>query len=67
MQVGPDGSLWDFRHRAGERFMTIYVAQAFDLASGERQWDTEAVEINKDHVVALFREKDLAFIRRGKA
>lgn len=67
MQVGPDGSLWDFKHRANEKFMAVYDAQGFDLANGDRLWDSVAVEINKDQVVALFRERDLAFMRRGES
>jgi len=66
MQVGPDGSLWDFKHRANEKFMTIYDAQAFDLHEGTRQYDAVVCEINKDHVVTLFREKELAFMRKEK-
>jgi len=65
MQVGPDGSLWDFKHRAADRFMTVYDALFVDLATGQQEYDSAAVEINKDHVVALFRAKDLAFMRRG--
>ena len=64
MQVGPDGSLWDFKHRAGERFMTVYDAQFFRMDSGQRDYDAGEVELNKDHVVGLVRERDLAFMRR---
>ena len=67
MQVGPDGSLWDFKHRAEEGFMTVYNALFFDLATGQREYDAVSVEVNKDHVVALFREKNLAFMRREKS
>ena len=62
MQVGPDGSLWDFKHRAAERFLTVYNAQFFSRETGHRAFDSMEVEINKDHVVAVFREKDLAFM-----
>lgn len=64
MQVGRDGSLWDFKHRAEERFMTVYDAQFFALETGRREYDASEAEVNKDHVVALVREKDLAFMRK---
>ena len=67
MQVGPDGSLWDFKHRASERFMTVHEALFFNVATGEREYDAVSVEVNKDHVVALFRAKDLAFMKRSES
>ncbi|HRU04557.1 MAG TPA: hypothetical protein P5137_02140 [Candidatus Brocadiia bacterium] len=65
MQTGPDGTLWDFKHRAADRFMTVYDAQFFRADSGLRDYDAAEVEVNKDHVVAVFRERDLAFMRKG--
>ena len=64
VQVAPDGSLYDFKQRASERFMVIHDAQFFDLVSGSRTCDAVQVELNKDHVIAVFRERDVAFIRR---
>ena len=64
MQVGPDGSLWDFKHRASERFMIVYDAQFFRREDGERDFDSVEVELNKDHVVGVFREQDMAFMRK---
>ena len=67
MQVGPDGSLWDFKHRADERFMTVYEAQFFRIETGQRDYDAQEVEVNKDYVVGLVRERDLAFMRRWES
>ena len=64
MQVAPDGTLYDFKQRAAERFMVIYNAQFFTISDGRRAYDSEMVELNKDCVVAVFREKDLAFVRK---
>ena len=64
MQIGRDGSLWDFKHRAEERFMTVYDAQFFSIETGRRDYDAAEVEVNKEHVIALVREKDLAFMRK---
>lgn len=64
MQIGRDGSLWDFKHRATERFMTVYNAQFFATDSGRRVYDANEAELNKDHVLAVVREKDLAFMRK---
>ena len=67
MQVGPDGSLWDFKHRAAERFLTVYNAQFFRRDGGQRDYDALEVELNKDNVVAVVREKDLVFMRKEEA
>ncbi len=64
VQVAPDGTLYDFKQRAAERFMHIYDAQVFTIADGVRAYDAEQVELNKDCVVAVFREKDIAFVRK---
>lgn len=63
-QLSPDGTLWDFKHREGERFMIIYDVQFFSLDDGRRMYDAAQVELNKDFIVSVFREKDLAFVRR---
>jgi len=63
MKVGPDGSLWDFKHRPDEKFMTVYDAQFVKLNNGQRDYDVVSVEINKDQVVALIRGDDLVFMR----
>ena len=64
VQVAPDGSLYDFKQRAEERFMQIHDAQFFTIEDGKRAYDAQVVELNKDFVVAVFREKDLAFVRK---
>ena len=63
-QAAPDGTLWDFKHREGERFMLIYDVQFFALDTGRRVYDAAQVELNKDCIVAVFREKDIAFMRK---
>jgi len=64
VQRGPDGSIWDFKHRPEERLLSVYDAQFFTTADGKRVFDAERAEINKDHVVAVFRESDVAFMRK---
>jgi hypothetical protein len=64
MQLGPDGSLWDFKHRTDEKFLLMYEALFFDVADGKRIFDAEQVEVNKDYVIAVFREADVAFMRK---
>ncbi len=64
VQVAPDGTLYDFKQRAAERFMVIHNAQFFTLSDGKRVYDSEMVELNKDCVVAVFKERDLAFVRK---
>ena len=67
MQVGPDGSIWDFKHRAADRFMTVHNALFVDRATGQQDYDAVTAEVNKDHVVTLFREKNLVFMRKDES
>ncbi len=64
IKFGPDGSAWDFRHRVDERLITVYDAQFFSLVDGKRVYDAGAAEINRDAVIAVFKEQDLAFVRK---
>ena len=64
VQRGPDGSIWDFKHRPEERFLMVYDVQFFSIQDGKRAYDAELAEINKDHVVAVFREAHVAFMRK---
>jgi hypothetical protein len=63
MQLGPDGTIWEFKHRPDEHFMVVYEAQFFSL-DGRREYDAEKVELNKSQVVAVFRETDVVFMRK---
>ena len=62
MQRGPDGSLWDFKHRGEERFILVHNVQFFSLLDGQRLYDADKVEISKEHVVAVFRQEDVGFV-----
>ncbi len=64
VQLAPDGSIWSFKHRPEDRFLLLYDVQFFDLDDGRRVYDAERVDINKDHVIAVFREDDVAFMRK---
>jgi len=64
MRRGPDGTLWDFKHRAREDFITVYGAQCFHRTDGKRMYDASVMELNRQAVVALFRQADLAFVRK---
>jgi hypothetical protein len=63
-RFSPDGSVWDFRHRPEENLLTIYDAQFFSLSDGKRAYDSAVAELNRDLVVAIFREQDLGFMRK---
>ena len=67
MRLGPDGTIWDFKHRASEDFVTVYDAQCFRLSDGKRMYDATVAEFSRSCVVALFRVKDLAFVRKENA
>jgi len=64
MQRGPDGTIWAFKHGGADDFITIHGAQCFNLSDGKRMYDAERVEISRRAVVALFRQQDLAFVRK---
>jgi len=64
IRFGPDGSAWDFRHRLDERLVTVYDAQFFSLVDGKRVYDAATAELNRDAVVAVFKEQELAFVRK---
>jgi hypothetical protein len=64
MRLGPDGTIWDFKHRAGEGFATVYDAQCFRHSDGKRMYDAAVVEVSRNAVVAVFRQQDIAFIRK---
>ena len=64
MRLGPDGTLWDFKHRSSDDFVIVTDAQCFRLSDGKRMYDASAMEISRPSVVALFRQQDLAFIRK---
>jgi hypothetical protein len=60
----PDGGLWDFKHRSEDHLVTVYDAQFFSLADGKREYDAKIAEVNRDRVVAVFKEEDLGFMRK---
>jgi len=64
MRLGPDGSIWDFKHRSPEEFITVYDAQCFRLTDGKRMFDATQMELSRKAVVAVFRQDDLAFVRK---
>lgn len=64
MRLGPDGTLWDFKHRAAEDFVTIYDAQCFRITDGKRMYDAARAEFSRHSVVGVFRQQDVAFIRK---
>ncbi len=64
MRLGPDGHIWDFKHRSPEEFVTVYDAQCFRLTDGKRMFDATQMELSRKAVVAVFRREDLAFVRK---
>ncbi len=64
MRLGPDGSLWDFKHRAADQFVTVFDAQCFRLSDGKRMYDAVQVELSKNAIEAVFKQSDCAFVRK---
>jgi hypothetical protein len=64
MKLGPDGTIWDFKHRSAEDFVTVFEAQCFRVSDGKRMYDATAMEVSRRAVTAVFRQQDLAFVRK---
>ena len=64
MRLGPDGTIWDFKHRTSDDFITVYDAQCFRLSDGKRMYDATMVELSRGAVVSVFRQQNLAFVRK---
>ena len=64
MRLGPDGMIWDFKHRGPEEFVTVYNAQSFRISDGKMVYDATMMEISRQAVIAVFRQQDLAFVRK---
>ncbi len=67
MRLGPDGNIWDFKHRTPDDFVTVHDAQCFRLIDGKRMYDATVAEFSRSSIEALFRVKDLAFVRKENA
>jgi len=64
MRLGPDGSLWDFKHRQTESFVTVFDAQCFRLSDGKRMFDSSEMELSKHAILAVFRQQNCVFVRK---
>ena len=64
MRLGPDGTIWDFKHKAEDDLVTVYDAQCFRLSDGKRMYDSSAMQVNKRAVEVLFRQQNLGFARK---
>ena len=64
MRLGPDGFIWDFKHRSAEEFVTVYDAQCFRLIDGKRMVDAAEMELSRRAIVAVFNQHDVAFLRK---
>lgn len=64
MRLGPDGTIWDFKHRAGDDFVTVFDAQCFRTNDGKRMYDATIMEVSRKAVIGVFRQQDLAFVRK---
>ena len=67
MRLGPDGAIWDFKHGATSDFVTVYDVQCFRKSDGKRLYDAVRAEFSRRAVGAMFRQSDIAFLRKGNA
>ena len=64
MRLGPDGTLWDFKHKAVDDFVTVFDAQCFRAGDGKRMYDATLMELSRRAVIGVFKQQDLAFVRK---
>lgn len=64
MRLGPDGMLWDFKHKGSDEFVTVFDAQCFRVSDGKRMYDATLMEVSRRSVIAVFKQQDLAFVRK---
>lgn len=67
MRLGPDGFLWDFKHRPADDFVTVFEAQCFRLSDGKRMYDATQMDVSKQTVVTVCKQKDCVFMRKEGA
>lgn len=64
MRLGPDGTLWDFKHKGIDDFVTVFDAQCFRVSDGKRMYDSTLMEVSRRSVIGVFKQQDLAFVRK---
>ena len=67
MRLGPDGVIWDFKHGGTSDFVTVYDAQCFRKSDGKRVYDALRAEFSRRAVTAVFRQSEIAFLRKEDA
>lgn len=67
MRLGPDGTIWDFKHGAPDGFVTVHDVQCFRTSDGKRVYDAAQAEFSRQAVVGVFRQSDIAFARKEPA
>jgi hypothetical protein len=64
MRLGPDGTLWDFKHKSVDDFVSVFDAQCFRAGDGKRMYDSTLMEVSRRAVIGVFKQQDLAFVRK---
>ena len=67
MRLGPDGAIWDFKHGGSSEFVTLYDVQCFRKSDGKRAYDAVRAEFSRRAITAVFRQSDIAFLRKEEA
>ena len=67
MRLGPDGAIWDFKHGGTSEFVTVYDVQCFRKSDGKRVYDAVRAEFGRRAVTAVFRQSEIAFLRKDTA
>jgi len=63
----PDGSMLELEHRVDQSFLRVFNAEFISRADGRRVYDVREAFVNRSSIVAVFREEDVAFVRRAAA
>ena len=63
----PDGSMLELEHRVDQSFLRVFDAEFISRADGKRVYDVREAFVNRSQIVAVFRNDDVAFVRRVMA
>lgn len=63
--AAPDGTMLELEHVPEHPFVRVFDAEFLCREDGRRVYDVREAFVNKNSVIAVFRQSDVAFIRRS--
>ena len=62
--AAPDGSMLELEHISEQPFVRVFDAEFLSRVDGRRVYDAREAFVNKNSMITVFRQSDIAFIRR---